>query len=265
MASVFNSLSIGALISLADSLEGGSLTPPYRGMGLRRILQPSKCESVYEELKRLTVLGFQPAQIATMLRVVIAEREAAQESADRFELVWTGPETEGSHSRDTGVVVRELFSSARRSVLVSGFAVFQGKLVFKTLADQMDSNPELSVRMFLNVARSHGDDTSNAELLRRFAENFCNDHWPGQRLPQVFYDPRSLDSGTGPKASLHAKCIVVDDETAFVTSANLTEAAQERNIEAGVLIRDPAFAKGLRDQFENLVSKGLFKGVPGIS
>lgn len=110
------------------------------------------------------------------------------------------------------------------------------------------------------------DDTSNSELLRRFADSFCSEDWPGRRFPQVFYDPRSLvPLGGSPKASLHAKCVVVDDERAFVTSANLTEAAQERNIEAGVLIRDPVFARSLRYQFEILVSKALLKRVPGIS
>ena len=265
MASAFNQVSKAALTHLTDSLEGGRLTAPYTIIGLRQCLPEPECAAVSEDLNRLKDLGLQPNQIAAMLRIVIAERESAQRTAGQIELVWTGPETDGAPSRDTGVVVRELFAQAHTSVLVSGFAVFQGKHVFKTLADQMDSKPELSVRMFLNVARAHLDDTSNAELLRRFAESFRADQWPGRRFPQVFYDPRSLVPGGGSKASLHAKCIVVDDERAFVTSANLTEAAQERNIEAGVLIRDPIFAKSLRDQFEALVSKTLLKRVPGIS
>jgi phosphatidylserine/phosphatidylglycerophosphate/cardiolipin synthase-like enzyme len=265
VASAFNQISKTALVSLTDGLEGGRLTAPYKIIGLRQCLPEPECLAICEDLNRLKDLGLQPNQIAAMLRIVIEERDSAQQTADKIELVWTGPETEGAHSRDTGVVVRELFAQARMSVLVSGFAVFQGKQVFKTLADQMDSEPGLSVRMFLNVARAHMDDTSNAELLRRFAESFCSEHWPGRRFPQVFYDPRSLVLGGGSKASLHAKCIVVDDERAFVTSANLTEAAQERNIEAGVLIRDPVFSKALRDQFETLVSKALLKRVPGIS
>ena len=264
MASAFNQLSKAALINLTDSLEGGRLMAPYTTMGLRQHVPEPECQLVSADLSRLGDLGLQPKQIAVMLRVVIAERESAQRTADQIELVWTGPEVGGSHGRDTGVVVRELFAQARTGVLVSGFAIFQGKQVFKTLANQMDDNPALSVRMFLNVPRPHLDDTSDAELLRRFADTFCKDHWPGRRFPEVFYDPRSLVVGGGPKASLHAKCIVVDDERAFVTSANLTEAAQERNIEAGVLILSPLFAKNLRNQFEVLVSKGLLKSVPGI-
>jgi phosphatidylserine/phosphatidylglycerophosphate/cardiolipin synthase-like enzyme len=35
---------------------------------------------------------------------------------------------------------------------------------------------------------------------------------------------------------MHAKAAVADSSTAFLTSANLTEAALERNMELGVLI-----------------------------
>jgi PLD-like domain len=36
--------------------------------------------------------------------------------------------------------------------------------------------------------------------------------------------------------------VVADDEVVFVTSANLTEAAFDRNIELGLLVRDRALA-----------------------
>jgi hypothetical protein len=47
-------------------------------------------------------------------------------------------------------------------------------------------------------------------------------------------------------------------------SANFTEAAQERNIEAGILVGDPAFARALRDQFESLVEARQLLRVPGL-
>ena len=84
------------------------------------------------------------------------------------------------------------------------------------------------------------------------------------RLPELFYDPRALSAEPGPKACLHAKCIVVDDRRAFITSANFTEAAQERNIESGVLVNDAHVARALRDQFESLVAAGLLKHAPGL-
>lgn len=57
----------------------------------------------------------------------------------------------------------------------------------------------------------------------------------------MFYDPRALEL-EGPTGILHTKAVVVDDEVVFVTSANFTEAAPERNIEMGLLVHDPAVA-----------------------
>ena len=155
--------------------------------------------------------------------------------------------------------MRELFASAERSVLVATYAVFQGRQVFEPLAARMEQVPDLKVRMFVNVARPHRDDTPENQILKAFADEFRRDHWPGARLPELYYDPRSLAVGKGPKAALHAKAIVVDDTQAFVTSANFTEAAQERNIEAGVLVESASFAISLRLQFDSLVETGWLR------
>jgi phosphatidylserine/phosphatidylglycerophosphate/cardiolipin synthase-like enzyme len=88
-----------------------------------------------------------------------------------------------------------------------------------------------------------------------FAESFRRE-WPGPHLPDVYYDRRSLALDATERASLHAKCVIVDSRRSFVTSANFTEAAQERNLEAGVLVDDPHFAASLRAQFDALVQSG---------
>jgi len=61
----------------------------------------------------------------------------------------------------------------------------------------------------------------------------------------------------------HAKCVLVDDEVSFVTSANFTEWAQQRNVEAGVLVRNPHFTRQLRAQFDSLVQGRLVGRLPG--
>lgn len=50
----------------------------------------------------------------------------------------------------------------------------------------------------------------------------------------------------------------------LLTSANFTEAAQVRNIEAGVLLDNPFIAQSLREQFESLVHRGALLRVPGL-
>lgn len=78
----------------------------------------------------------------------------------------------------------------------------------------------------------------------------------GRPLPDVYHDPRSLDLKSEHRACLHAKCVFVDGQRVFVSSANFTEAAQQRNIEVGLLVRSLRRAKQLTDHFDTLVGSG---------
>jgi phosphatidylserine/phosphatidylglycerophosphate/cardiolipin synthase-like enzyme len=81
----------------------------------------------------------------------------------------------------------------------------------------------------------------------------------GEAAAQVYYDPRSLAFERGKCAALHAKCIVVDRRTVFVSSANFTEAAQEKNIEVGLLLRSTVVAERVGRFFEQLIVRGVLK------
>jgi phosphatidylserine/phosphatidylglycerophosphate/cardiolipin synthase-like enzyme len=155
-----------------------------------------------------------------------------------------------------------MFRSARESVLVAGYSVYQGHIVFKALAERMDELPTLDVRMFLDIRRPAHDHSSPSELVRRFAERFARQEWPGRRPPSLFYDPRSLEAEPAKRASLHAKCIVIDKDLALVSSANFTEAGQTKNVEVGVQLRSPSFARRLTEHFEILASKHVLLRVP---
>jgi phosphatidylserine/phosphatidylglycerophosphate/cardiolipin synthase-like enzyme len=88
-----------------------------------------------------------------------------------------------------------------------------------------------------------------------------NPHERDRPLPDVYYDPRSLDVDLERRACLHAKCVVVDRQHVFVSSANFTEAAQERNIEVGVLVRSPRLAEQLTNHFDSLLAAGFLREV----
>jgi phosphatidylserine/phosphatidylglycerophosphate/cardiolipin synthase-like enzyme len=210
-------------------------------------------------MQRLIADGMKSEHLALLLDALADSRSKRLEGRDAVDLVWTGPDSLGIANRDTGVVVRELFASATASVLVAGFAVQQGRDIFRALAERMDLLPELKVRMVLNVQRRHRDTTRDSELLREFAHKFKTADWPGRRMPEIYYDPRSLNMDADKRSSMHAKCIVVDRRVGFVTSANFTEAAQMRNIEVGAVIRFERFAVQLADHFETLASAGLLR------
>ena len=74
----------------------------------------------------------------------------------------------------------------------------------------------------------------------------------------------SLSIGGKKLACLHAECIVIDEDRALITSANFTEAAHERNIEARTVITDTILSRALKAQFDTLVDHGALKPVPGM-
>ncbi|MFZ1932304.1 MAG: DISARM system phospholipase D-like protein DrmC [Thermoguttaceae bacterium] len=256
------------LLQLADSdlrelaavLRARRLAAPFTAMSVQRLIASPAAGDVAGELQRLADHGFQAEQMAAMFDLLVRDRCRRPKVEDALDLVTTGPEVPGVTNRDTGVVVRELFACAKRSVLVAGYAVYQGREVFRALADRMAELPELKVRMFLDVQRGPGDTSMASEVVKRFAERFKTREWPeGGPLPKVFYDPRSLDLESDKRACLHAKCVVVDDEAVFISSANFTEAAQERNIEMGLLVRSHWLAERVTRHFETLLGAGLLE------
>jgi phosphatidylserine/phosphatidylglycerophosphate/cardiolipin synthase-like enzyme len=176
-------------------------------------------------------------------------------------LVTSGPDAAGS-TRDTGVVLWELFASAQRRVLIIGFAVHQGREIFAVLGERMRHLPDLTVRVCLDVRRNPGDTIRTDALLRRFAERFFEHEWPGPKAPEVFYDPRSLIEGDAPRASLHAKCVVADGERTYIGSANFTEAAQLRNIEIGVVVHSATTARAIEEHFAALIERAHLRRLP---
>jgi phosphatidylserine/phosphatidylglycerophosphate/cardiolipin synthase-like enzyme len=70
-----------------------------------------------------------------------------------------------------------------------------------------------------------------------------------------------LASDPAKRSALHAKCVVVDSVEVFVSSANFTEAAQQRNLEIGLLLRSPAIASQVGRFFESLLAKRQFERV----
>lgn len=254
-------LSRVSILGLAQALEAPGTDWPPGVVQLDRLGLGVPSGAVRADLSAFAEAGASARGAALALRLVAEERVDLQHALDRLQLVWSGPEDPVSRTRETSVVVRELFQRAERSVLVATYAIAQGEQVFGPLARRMDEVPTLAVRVFVNVPRPFPDARSDAAILVEYGRRF-REVWPGARLPAVFHDPRALSTAGGTRASLHAKCVVVDGRWAFVTSANFTEAAQERNVEAGLVVEDESVARALVGQFDGLVEAGALQAVP---
>jgi phosphatidylserine/phosphatidylglycerophosphate/cardiolipin synthase-like enzyme len=259
-------LSAAALTAVAAALSRGALSVGASRAQLGRLVAEGEAADLAELLQRLLGTNMDRLQAAMALQL-LADSKRAAESAPRPQLVWSDLDLRGS--RDTSVVANELFRQAQQYVLVSTYNLGHkrrtddppGHPVLRLLAERMLAVPKLRARLFFNLRRMPWQASSTDEqIVADFVRWFRLELWPWAPLPEIYFDPRSLDGGED-AACLHAKCIVVDDAHSFVTSANLTEAAQSRNIEAGVLLHDPTFAKNLRLQFEALINRALVRAI----
>ena len=236
---------------LVAALEAGTLRPPFGRTAVAAALGRRTSEEVVGALGYLHSLDLTTAAMAAWIRTACEARDLA----NRPELVWSGPPVPGLHAADTRRSFDELLGSAERSIWASTYAFFDGKRAFDVLARRMDDRMDLDVTLLLNVQRPWNDSRTDGSLVGAFRERFWSASWPGRRRPHVYFDPRSLSTDPQVRGVLHAKAIVKDEEVALVTSANFTEAALDRNLEVGVLLRDRYFARSLVLHFRRLVEE----------
>src|ERR1039457_5684856 len=234
------------LETIARAVRQGIVASPLTTAGLAQLSVEARASSL---------VGLDGRAVLAVIDAVLAERRRPEELT--VDLVWTGPDVAGSTARDTAVVVRELFARAQHSVLVAGFSFDHGADIFEPLHLAMkDRAVEASI--FLALPRAPLTETDVTVHARHEIGDFLIKHWPfGPPIPRLYYDPRTIEPPS--TASLHAKCIVVDDRRTLVTSANLTSRGQERNVEVGVLVESEKFARELVHQWRNAAESGVFK------
>jgi phosphatidylserine/phosphatidylglycerophosphate/cardiolipin synthase-like enzyme len=245
---------LSMLEQLLTAVDRGRLECPFSDADLIDAGFKGFAEDVIEALRSADRGG-----VGVALRVAIAER--VHRPPPRLDLVWTGPETRASISRGTGVVVERLFEEAQRSVIVCGYS-FDTPEILRPLHRAM-AERRVSAMVFVDISGTAATVEGADAFATHFIDKFLREVWTfGAPKPDIFYDPRTASPGP-PWASLHAKCVVVDDERALITSANFTDRGQVRNIEAGVLIEDRVFAGELGGHWRQLVSAGLVKRYGG--
>ena len=193
------------------------------------------------------------------LRLIVAER--THRPPPRLDLVWSGPEARGTTSRDTALVLKRLFESAQRSVLIAGYAFDEPAMLAPLHRAMKERGVETT--LFVNIESHATNAADGVALATKTIDTFLHAMWPfGPPRPRIYYDPRTAMRGP-PWVSLHAKCVVVDEARTLVTSANFTERGHERNIEVGFLIEDAAAAADLVAQWRLLIAAGAVRAYGG--
>lgn len=240
-------VSTSLLQRLRGEIETGVLRTPIDRAGLAAL---GVRDQVDELLRALS--GHARIATLTILDIALAERERRNK---RPELVWTGPEASSATARDTAIVLRELLEQANESVVLAGYDFTYGRDILEPLFISM-RDKGIKATFIVHVHQVTIGIDPGVHLQIELGK-FVRYNWPfGAPYPDIYYDKRALVPGP-PYSTMHAKCVVVDGLRAYVSSANFTQRAQERNIEVGVLLDDPSFARFLASQWLGLIEAGL--------
>jgi phosphatidylserine/phosphatidylglycerophosphate/cardiolipin synthase-like enzyme len=254
-------LSAANLRALAASLRDGPLSLGMTRHAIQQLAGPES-DTVFNCLDHFIKDGFAPRHIALLVEAIADTLDKSPDPAVLFEIVFSGPDVPGVPTEDTAAAFQTLVQEAKQEILLVGYAVYGGERIFEPLVVRLRENPGLKVTFCLDISRKVGDTSLNSEIVRRFCHDFRHKNWPWPELPELYYDPRALAESFEQKATLHAKCVVVDRKAALITSANFTEAAQKRNIELGVLVRHPPIAERIAVYFQGLQASGILVRCP---
>lgn len=175
-----------------------------------------------------------------------------------FDLAFSGPPVQGTPVFDTPTMVQSLFGNATCDVLIASYVFRSAASVLKCLVEKHDADSNFRVRFIVDLSHQRKNWGEPLPIVAaRFKKEFFADHWPGERYPEIWHDPRVFNESDPTKRGvMHAKVVVIDNTFALVTSANFTEAAHHRNIEAGVLFKSVRQVARVRSYFEGLMSTG---------
>lgn len=160
---------------------------------------------------------------------------AAQTNATDIRAVWSGPTFDGDGDHTTSAIAH-LIDEANEDVFASAFSATPDSEFVKALWRAIARG----VRTTLLVDSQIKDGQTAAMLQQRLS---------GARF-WTYVHP------DGHYFAQHSKVVIVDSRSAFVTSANLSTAGAERNLEAGVIIHDAEFASHMRQRFTKLRQAG---------
>ena len=190
-----------------------------------------------------------PRDVAFALRGASITAKVS-ESRGVMELSWTGPTTGQVPVRHTEQALCEVIESAKRRLFLVSFVAYNVTSVAKALKEAVRRQVDISV--LLESSDQHGGSISHdsVKAIRAVSQSVNVFEW-------VHYKHNS----DGTQGKVHAKCAVADEKNAFITSANLTSAAMEYNMELGVIVRGGELPLMLHRHLEALIVTGVIEKI----
>lgn len=165
-----------------------------------------------------------------------------------IELLWAGPSPAGQiPARRIDQALYDLIANSKREILLVTFAAAKIQRLTAALSKALQSG--VRIRLILEFEEASEGQLSY-DALKAFPDALIN-------ACEVFYWPveKRERNQSGRPGKLHAKVAIVDD-TALVSSANLTDDAFNRNLEVGIMLNNTEFLVSTKAYFDSLVAAG---------
>ena len=192
----------------------------------------------------VAVSKLSPAQLAAAMQAAATTAHRLRETS-RFQILWTGPDTSSVPVRRTEQALCDLVDMAKETLFVVSFVAFKADRVYAKIVEAVARGVKVS--FLTESSKEHGGSLDNdpIKLLR-------------EKIPgAMFY--RWTAKANVAAGCVHAKCAIADRKAALITSANLTEAAMENNMERGLLVENEHLAGRLADHFAALATEKIIE------
>ena len=190
------------------------------------------------------------AVVAAAIRAA-ASTVGAVRAQHKVSLVWTGPSTEAVPLRSTRAVLNTLVANATETLVLVSFASYDVAEMTAALTDAIARGVE--VTLILETPDDPGGPlvVGPAHPFAPIKDTASFYRWPLEAREAFF----------AAAARLHAKCVIADRSSALITSANLTSAGINDNIELGVLIEAGPLPTTLSQHLELLIEDATLEAV----
>lgn len=232
--------------AIADRIQG---KPSFeRDRSLHQFVSTPVARATLDRLLDAWERSAFPGDVLSGILMGASYARQKTQNESTVELVWTGPTTPFVAIRRTEQVLLDLIRCAENELFLVSFVAYD----VASVVDEMNaaSDRGVEIRILLEASTTHGGSLSvdPVATMRRHVPSALIYAWIDR--PPPFTDGR-----------VHAKVAVADSGTAFLTSANLTGHALEKNMEAGVVINGGHIPASLRSHLHALIDTKAIRSV----
>jgi len=217
-------ISVNKVKRFSIALEQGDISLSDDFFKIKNFLNLDSNEARYFEKIMNSFTNYN--ELLLCLELVYDLHALQKKSHQNTVLVWTSPIKFHEKIDQTQPVFEEMINNSRYSITFVGYAMDEKNLTIFDAIKKAAKERSVHVKIIF--------DTANKERIMgkvtKSPKNIIEKIWGDiVHFPEIY----TYEDKKG-RSSLHAKFLVIDSEEIFVTSANMTGRAMNRNLEMGI-------------------------------